>query len=52
MEAKEVRDKRREMRKIKSDMDRRTAGVVYGMWYEKCEKVVYVGKTQNRIMDS
>ena len=32
-------------------MDRRTVGAIYGMWCKKCEKIIYVGKTQNRIMD-
>ena len=51
VEAKEVKDKRGKMRKIRSEMDCRTVGAVYGMWCKKCEKVVYVGKTQNRVMD-
>ena len=32
-------------------MDCRTVGAIYGMWCGKCEKVVYVGKTMNRVMD-
>ena len=32
-------------------MDCRTVGVVYGMYCRKCQKVVYVGKTKNRMMD-
>ena len=51
MEVKEVKDKRGEMRKVRSDMDCRTLGAIYGMYCRRCEKVVYVGKTQNRIMD-
>ena len=51
VEAKEVKDMRGEMRKIKSQVDCRTVGAIYGMWCKKCEKVVYVGKTQNRVMD-
>ena len=48
---KEVADKRGEKKKIKGRMDCRTVGAIYGMWCKKCEKVVYVGKTQNRVMD-
>ena len=51
VETKEVKDKRGEMRKIKGKMDCRTVEAIYGIWCEKCEKVVYVGKTQNRVMD-
>ena len=51
VETKEVKDKRGETKKIKGKMDCRTVGAVYGMWCKKCEKVVYVGKTQNRVMD-
>ena len=32
-------------------LDCRTVGVVYGMYCKKCQKVVYVKKTKNRIMD-
>ena len=32
-------------------MDCRTVGVVYGMFCRRCQKVVYVGKTKNRMMD-
>ena len=51
VETKEVIDKRGERKKIKGKMDCRTVGAIYGMWCKKCEKVVYVGKTQNRVMD-
>ena len=51
VETKEVTDKRGERRKIKGKMDCRTVGAIYGMWCKKCKKVVYVGKTQNRVMD-
>ena len=51
VETKEIRDKRGEIRKIKGKMDCRTVGAIYGMWCKRCEKVVYVGKTQNRVMD-
>ena len=51
VEAKEVTDKRGERKRIKGKMDCRTVGAIYGMWCKKCEKMVYVGKTQNRVMD-
>ena len=51
MEAREVKDKRGEMRRIKNEMDCRTVGAIYGIWCERCEKMIYVGKTQNRVMD-
>ena len=51
VEAKEVKDKRGEERRIKSKVDCRTVGAIYGIWCKKCEKVIYVGKTQNRVMD-
>ena len=50
-ETREVIDKRGVARKIKGRMDCRTVGAVYGIRCKKCEKVVYVGKTQNRVMD-
>ena len=46
-----MKDKRGNMRKIRSDMPCSKVGAVYSMWCKKCEKVVYVGKTQNRVMD-
>ena len=51
VEAKEVKDKRGGRREIKGRMDCRTVGAIYGMWCKRCEKMVYVGKTQNRVMD-
>ena len=51
MEAREVKDKRGEERKIKNKMDCRTVGAIYGIWCQGCEKIIYVGKTQNRVMD-
>ena len=36
---------------INSEMDCRTVGAIYGIWCKQCEKIVYVGKTQNRVMD-
>ena len=51
VETKEVIDKRGETRRIKGKMDCRTVGAIYGMWCKKCKKTIYVGKTQNRVMD-
>ena len=47
----EVKDKKGEMRRIKNKVDCRTTGAIYGITCRKCDKVVYVGKTQNRVMD-
>ena len=51
VETREVMDKRGERKKIKGMLDCRTLGAIYGMWCKKCEKIIYVGKTQNRVMD-
>ena len=51
VETKVVKDKKGEMRMIKNEMDCRTIGAIYGIWCKKCGKIVYVGKTQNRVMD-
>ena len=37
--------------KIKGTMDCRTVGAVYGMWCRRCRKMVYVGKTMNKVME-
>ena len=50
-EVSEVEDKGGKKMKIKGMMDCRTVGAVYGMWCRKCQKVVYVGKTMNRVME-
>ena len=50
-EAEGVKDKKGKVKKIKTEMDCKTVGVIYGMWCKKCERIIYVGKTQNRIMD-
>ena len=36
---------------LRGDMDCKTLGAIYGMWCKRCDKVVYVGKTMNRVMD-
>ena len=51
MEADEVTDKRGGAKKIRSKVDCRTVGAIYGIWCKSCKKVIYVGKTQNRVMD-
>ena len=51
VETSEVTDKRGAKKKIKGNLDCRTVGAIYAMWCKKCEKVIYVGKTQNRVMD-
>ena len=51
VEADEVTDKRGEAKKIRSKVDCRTVGAIYGIWCKSCKKVIYVGKTQNRVMD-
>ena len=50
-ETTEVTDKGGKKLKLIGKMDCRTAGGIYGMSCNKCGKVVYVGKTMNRIMD-
>ena len=50
-ETKEVRDKRGDVKMIKNKMDCRTIGAIYGINCKRCGKIVYVGKTQNRVMD-
>ena len=51
VEKKQVEDKRGGAREIKGKMDYGTLGAIYGIWCERCKKIVYVGKTQNRVMD-
>ena len=51
IETKEEKDKRGETKRIKGKIVCKTLGAIYGIWCKKCEKVIYVGKTQNRVMD-
>ena len=51
METKKVEDKRGGAREIKGKMDCWTLGAIYGIWRKRCKKIVYLGKTQNRVMD-
>ena len=46
-----VVDKEGKEMRIVGKMDCRTVGAIYGMWCDRCGKVVYVGKTMNRVMD-
>ena len=46
-----VKDKEGKELKIQEKMDCRTIGAIYGMYCSKCGKVVYVGKTKNRVME-
>ena len=46
-----VEDKDGKRIELVGEMDCRTVGAIYAMWCGKCEKVVYVGKTMNRVMD-
>ena len=50
-EVTEVADKKGRKMKIVGQLDCRTVGAIYGMWCKRCERVVYVGKTMNRVMD-
>ena len=50
-EVTEVVDKRGRKMRIVGNLNCRTVGAVYAMWCRKCEKVVYVGKTMNRVME-
>ena len=46
-----VKDKDGGDMQLKERMDCRTIGAIYGMYCKKCQKVVYVGKTKNKIME-
>ena len=37
--------------KLEKRINCRTIGVIYGMYCKTCEKIVYVGKTKNRLME-
>ena len=51
METDKVKDKEGKEMELRMKVDCRTVGVVYGMYCRKCEKIVYVGKTKNRLME-
>jgi hypothetical protein len=46
-----VKDKDGKELKIRGTMNCQTVEVIYGMFCEKCRKVVYVGKTINKLRD-
>ena len=46
-----VKDKDGKEMKIEKRMHCQTVGAIYGMFCRKCAKVVYVGKTKNRISE-
>ena len=46
----EVEDKNGEKIPIEGDLDCRTKGAVYGIWCDKCVKIVYVGQTKRMVM--
>ena len=46
-----VIDKEGKEMKLEDKMDCRTVGAIYGMFCEKCQKIVDVGKTKNKIME-
>ena len=46
-----IKDKEGKEMRIEERMDCRTIGAIYGMHCKKCQKVVYVGKTKNKIME-
>ena len=51
MEVMEDGRKKERKKERKSKVDCRTVGAIYGIWCKSCKKVIYVGKTQNRVMD-
>ena len=46
-----VKDKDGKEMKLERKMDCQTVGAIYGMHCKKCKKVVYVGKTKNKISE-
>ena len=51
VDAEEVTDKRLIARRIKGEMNCRSVAAIYGIWCRKCGKIIWLGKTQNRVMD-
>ena len=47
----EVEDQRGRRLRLRGVMGCGTVGAVYGMWCRKCRKIVYVGKTMNKVME-
>ena len=48
---KTIKDKDGKEMEIRARVDCRTVGVIYGMYCRKCERIVYVGKTKNRLAE-
>ena len=46
-----VKDKEGKVMKIEAKMNCQTVGAIYGMFCRRCENVVYVGKTKNKISE-
>ena len=46
-----VKDKEGKEMKIKGVVDCRTVGVIYGMYCKRCKRIIYVGKTKNKLME-
>ena len=47
----EVTDKDGKEMKLEKKIDCRTIGLIYGMHCKACKKILYVGKTKNRLME-
>ena len=47
-----VKEKDGKDMKLEKKIDCRTIGVIYGMHCKACKKIVYVGKTKNRLMET
>ena len=47
----QVKDKDGKIMNIETKMDCQTVGAIYGMYCKRCKKVVYVGKTKNKISE-
>ena len=48
---KTIKDKDGKEMEIRARVVCRTVGVIYGMYCRKCERIVYVGKTKNRLAE-
>ena len=44
-----IKDKEGKEMELRAKIDCKTVGVIYGMYCRKCEKIVYVGKTKNKL---
>ena len=50
-EVKEVKDKEGKEIGLRGRMDCKTVGAIYGFYCERCDKVIYVGKTMNKVAE-